>query len=111
MFFFFFSSRRRHTSGALVTGVQTCALPICPVPVVAAGRAGPIVVLACKRKHLSVVPKRTDYTPDTGRRLDGRIGGRSRAVAIAIYYLFSDVYVKCEALSSCVAAVARVKTW
>src|SRR3546814_10001855 len=25
---FFFSSRRRHTSGALVTGVQTCALPI-----------------------------------------------------------------------------------
>src|SRR3546814_9890252 len=25
---FFFSSRRRHTRGALVTGVQTCALPI-----------------------------------------------------------------------------------
>src|SRR3546814_5074612 len=24
-----FSSRRRHTSCALVTGVQTCALPIC----------------------------------------------------------------------------------
>src|SRR3546814_4755023 len=28
MVFFFFSSRRRHTSCALVTGVQTCALPI-----------------------------------------------------------------------------------
>src|SRR3546814_2970795 len=28
-FFFFFSSRRRHTRCALVTGVQTCALPIC----------------------------------------------------------------------------------
>src|SRR3546814_1910134 len=27
-FIFFFSSRRRHTSCALVTGVQTCALPI-----------------------------------------------------------------------------------
>src|SRR3546814_2597020 len=27
--FFFFSSRRRHTSCALVTGVQTCAPPIC----------------------------------------------------------------------------------
>src|SRR3546814_11655791 len=26
---YFFSSRRRHTRGALVTGVQTCALPIC----------------------------------------------------------------------------------
>src|SRR3546814_1303817 len=24
-----FSSRRRHTRGALVTGVQTCTLPIC----------------------------------------------------------------------------------
>src|SRR3546814_8504518 len=34
-FFCFFSSRRRHTSCALVTGVQTCALPISrrvPVP-------------------------------------------------------------------------------
>src|SRR3546814_7548536 len=29
MFCFFFSSRRRHTRCALVTGVQTCALPIC----------------------------------------------------------------------------------
>src|SRR3546814_9950370 len=27
---FFFSSRRRHTRCALVTGVQTCALPILP---------------------------------------------------------------------------------
>src|SRR3546814_9061063 len=28
LFFVFFSSRRRHTRCALVTGVQTCALPI-----------------------------------------------------------------------------------
>src|SRR3546814_8065005 len=28
VFLFFFSSRRRHTRCALVTGVQTCALPI-----------------------------------------------------------------------------------
>src|SRR3546814_7633156 len=28
LFLFFFSSRRRHTICALVTGVQTCALPI-----------------------------------------------------------------------------------
>src|SRR3546814_3765464 len=28
MYFFFLSSRRRHTRCALVTGVQTCALPI-----------------------------------------------------------------------------------
>src|SRR3546814_3684562 len=31
--FFFFSSRRRHTRCALVTGVQTCALPIFAVGV------------------------------------------------------------------------------
>src|SRR3546814_7491518 len=30
--FFFFSSRRRHTSCALVTGLQTCALPISSGP-------------------------------------------------------------------------------
>src|SRR3546814_4228899 len=29
VFYVFFSSRRRHTRCALVTGVQTCALPIC----------------------------------------------------------------------------------
>src|SRR3546814_2392683 len=29
---FFFSSRRRHTRCALVTGVQTCALPILAIP-------------------------------------------------------------------------------
>src|SRR3546814_1908376 len=32
LFFFFFSSRRRHTRCALVTGVQTCALPIFALP-------------------------------------------------------------------------------
>src|SRR3546814_893123 len=31
--FYFVSSRRLHTRCALVTGVQTCALPICPVAV------------------------------------------------------------------------------
>src|SRR3546814_4182408 len=29
--YFIFSSRRRHTRCALVTGVQTCALPIWPI--------------------------------------------------------------------------------
>src|SRR3546814_6605037 len=35
--FFFFSSRRRHTRCALVTGVQTCALPISNVDETRAG--------------------------------------------------------------------------
>src|SRR3546814_2844819 len=37
---FFFSSRRRHTSCALVTGVQTCALPIWSPPLRKRGRTG-----------------------------------------------------------------------
>src|SRR3546814_5616284 len=39
MFLFFFSSRRRHTRCALVTGVQTCALPILLAMVLAAPAA------------------------------------------------------------------------
>src|SRR3546814_19114549 len=35
--FFFFASRRRHTRCALVTGVQTCALPISDARAGAAG--------------------------------------------------------------------------
>src|SRR3546814_10553619 len=37
---FFFSSRRRHTRCALVTGVQTCALPISGVVIEAPGEVG-----------------------------------------------------------------------
>src|SRR3546814_8876996 len=39
---FFFSSRRRHTRCALVTGVQTCALPISQAVLVIHGGAGAI---------------------------------------------------------------------
>src|SRR3546814_2621663 len=37
MYLFFFSNRKRHTRCALVTGVQTCALPISPDYAVNAG--------------------------------------------------------------------------
>src|SRR3546814_7965173 len=37
---FFFSSRRRHTRCALVTGVQTCALPISADTIAPVVRAG-----------------------------------------------------------------------
>src|SRR3546814_4000670 len=40
--FFFFSSRRRHTRCALVTGVQTCALPIYFLKVAIADRIATI---------------------------------------------------------------------
>src|SRR3546814_1865171 len=41
MLYFFFSSRRRHTRCALVTGVQTCALPISPPSIQLLLRAPP----------------------------------------------------------------------
>src|SRR3546814_18073068 len=41
VFLFFFSSRRRHTWCALVTGVQTCALPICLKDDILSGRLRP----------------------------------------------------------------------
>src|SRR3546814_13321626 len=44
--FFFFSSRRRHTRCALVTGVQTCALPI---SIGSGGTTGGIVVILFSR--------------------------------------------------------------
>src|SRR3546814_9271986 len=56
-FFFFFSSRRRHTSCALVTGVQTCALPIY------AGGPDPLV-------------------PDLARALIGRLRLRGSSVSL-----------------------------
>src|SRR3546814_8895564 len=57
---FFFSSRRRHTRCALVTGVQTCALPILhagtlaqPVQV-APGSGRPILVVVALRRRVLV---------------------------------------------------------
>src|SRR3546814_9200363 len=47
-FLFFFSSRRRHTICALVTGVQTCALPI------SCSRARPGAAGAAKRPSATV---------------------------------------------------------
>src|SRR3546814_9326825 len=43
-YFFFFSTRRRHTGCALVTGVQTCALPISRQIADNAGEDGAFIV-------------------------------------------------------------------
>src|SRR3546814_2860001 len=50
---FFFSSRRRHTRCALVTGVQTCALPISRY-----GNRSPYTVLG---KSYRVLPSAEGY--------------------------------------------------
>src|SRR3546814_5244950 len=49
--FFFFSSRRRHTRCALVTGVQTCALPISAFTLPHAGAPSAQVLAEPPRGH------------------------------------------------------------
>src|SRR3546814_2038548 len=69
--FFFFSSRRRHTRCALVTGVQTCALPIST----ALGIEGPSLVrLLDTLERRGLVERRED---DADRRARGKIGRAS----------------------------------
>src|SRR3546814_1247594 len=54
MYLFFFSSRRRHTRFALVTGVQTCALPICSPT--ARYSSSSTTNLRCCRRNYSNIP-------------------------------------------------------
>src|SRR3546814_9881397 len=73
LWLFFFSSRRRHTRCALVTGVQTCALPIW------AGMIG-VSILAAGQGDLC----RQLADKDKGKRWQGVDAGRTRAGAIFI---------------------------
>src|SRR3546814_5120311 len=72
MWSFFFSSRRRHTRCALVTGVQTCALPI-SVP-----------VEAYERLHLGMDGTwRIRGWYIRGKGIEGPDGTRHRALVIS----------------------------
>src|SRR3546814_18252039 len=62
--FFFFSSRRRHTRCALVTGVQTCALPICPpAPAPARRRRARSRAQRWLARAASAAGERCDWSP------------------------------------------------
>src|SRR3546814_19401501 len=106
-FLFFFSSRRRHTRCALVTGVQTCALPI-SIPV-DRGNAAKMdvkhfrtlrkVALADQIDHalhrLAFVNRVRDHTFEPRRKSD-RLQGFLRRYAvrgISIVLLDNDVLV------------------
>src|SRR3546814_9199081 len=51
LYFFFFSSRRRHTRCALVTGVQTYALPIYPAEGYKGYTTSPLTSLSPMPRH------------------------------------------------------------
>src|SRR3546814_16304150 len=89
MSFFFFSSRRRHTICALVTGVQTCALPISTALRKATldrlgleARAGHVVIgserieAAARSGKLHLLFHAADASVDGNRKLDSawRVG-------------------------------------
>src|SRR3546814_6557803 len=75
-FVFFFSSRRRHTRCALVTGVQTCALPICSLPRRSAS-ASRRSITACantRKRTPSDAVERSRKTGTQGRSEERRVG-------------------------------------
>src|SRR3546814_8655786 len=88
---FLFSSRRRHTRCALVTGVQTCALPIyaeatvriaigqCIVKECRVERGGiAFLVLVLGRKHLAEIQGKDKQAGVAALLLNARVGaGRS----------------------------------
>src|SRR3546814_7974486 len=59
----FFSSRRRHTMGALVTGVQTCALPISLLGDFGPENAQRMAVLP--HTHAMIALQRDGFHPDS----------------------------------------------
>src|SRR3546814_3256530 len=82
IYHFFFSSIRRQTRCALVTGVQTCALPICPTP---SRGMGSNVITFCLKKELDgasdtriVLDERDDGTGCFERCKIGRASCRER---------------------------------
>src|SRR3546814_6612698 len=73
-FFCFFSSRRRHTRCALVTGVQTCALPILSQLVVAQSHGRPENVseqTVFGPFHVEGAPKRPSHGSDLAQGVPG----------------------------------------
>src|SRR3546814_18608421 len=95
IFFFFFSSRRRHTRCALVTGVQTCALPICVVRTIGRRGAGRQKVLSGHPPkghdlYPAIDPVNTLSAPDKVALLE-RIEAMARAADPHIIQVMAEI--------------------
>src|SRR3546814_14531879 len=95
----FCSSRRRHTRCALVTGVQTCALPICTIMIVEdepAVARGVQVALEREGYEVSVQPTGADALAnfaDAAPDLGVQIGRASCRESVCPYVSISVVAV------------------
>src|SRR3546814_6656413 len=122
MVFVFFSSRRRHTRCALVTGVQTLALPICVsyaavrammdddvrAPYTSAVRQAEVIEFQAQadlsgfieqhRRGFSGKPKDSRGMDDVVRELHGQPTGNARAKTFA--GAVTDVYEKLDRKST-----------
>src|SRR3546814_6691108 len=88
----FFSSRRRHTRCSLLTGVQTCALPICGIPFANMSRASLQGVAMQFLNARTSVLQRTNSLPfnfsgsiNAGTGMDVGSDGRLGIIATASY--------------------------
>src|SRR3546814_15580334 len=102
LFCFFFSSRRRHTRCALVTGVQTCALPILVgfILWLWSYRRGPIdpavilppflITTACLEIHM-IEEYLTGFGPAMSRLFD--ISWTERSFLLVFAFMGSIIYL------------------
>src|SRR3546814_824679 len=86
---FFFSSRRRHTRCALVTGVQTCALPIFVVVVRAVGGGVGDPAVDCRLMPPGTVDAEL-LLPRKGALGDLAVNGRARQSGAILDGLHTD---------------------
>src|SRR3546814_16934662 len=99
--FFFFSSRRRHTRCALVTGVQTCALPI------SISRAALGLTLLGLVASINLYLVRAQ-----GKRRLWLLIGSGVALAVMVYFFsFSSVVTNALARFSDVTENGRGEIW
>src|SRR3546814_3669099 len=98
--FFFFSSRRRHTRCALVTGVQTCALPISP------RRPGPAHEDPRLRQNPEPAAHRRSSADREGQRLTTDPARRASGV-IHMTIFIAIVAVAAPLIGVAVSALAR----